>query len=306
MSGGIYIKKFKEILFKLIFVPLSGIIVLVTVSTLILVYIFLNSLTKSPLARVGYAFAFYTLAVVIIFFIFGAKGSFKRAKNKIFNIPFINRFFSDIKYKTKVSLTFSLIMNLLFIGFNVLSCILGGSVWFFVLTAYYTILAFMRFTLLRYFLGDAMDKNMLFQHRRSLFCGGVMLLLNFCLLAALLLIIYQNKGYEYNGILIYIMVGYTFIITLQSVCNLVKYRKRKSPVIFTSKVISLSAALTSVLATQTAMFARFGGQTSMFLRRVVISLSGGFVLSAQVFMSVYLIIHSLSEIKKIKNKVRLT
>lgn len=303
---GFCIKKFKEILFKLIFVPLSGVVVLVSVSTLILVYIFLNSLAKTPFAKVGFAFAFYSLSVAAIFFIFGAKSSFKRVKTKIFNIPFVNRFFSDLKYKTKVSLTFSLIMNLLFIGFNVLSCLLSGSVWFFVLTAYYTVLAFMRFIILRYFIGDTAGKNILFQHRRSLFCGGVMLLLNLCLLAALILIIYQNKGYEYKGILIYIMAGYTFIIIMQSVHNLIKYRKRKTPVFFTAKVISLSAALTSALATQTAMFARFGGQASMSLRRTVITLSGGFVLSAQVIMSVYLIVHSISEIKKIKNKVRLT
>lgn len=257
------------------------------------------------MAPIGYIFAVYTLIVLVVFLIFGGKKRLKKAKEKILKLPLINRFLTDVKFKTKITLTFSLIMNLIFIGLNILSSILSGSPWFCVLAFYYSILAFMRFTLLRYFVSDNVGKNLMAEHKRSLLCGSVMLLLNLSLLAALFLIIYQNKGYEYKGILIYIMVVYTFIITAQSVTNLIKYRKRKTPIIFTAKVISLSAALTSVLAIQTAMLARFGAQITLFLRRIVISVTGGGVVVAELIMSAYLIIHSLTEIKRLKNKVRL-
>ena len=254
------------------------------------------------MAPLGYIFCFYTLTVLVIFLIFGAKKHLKKIKENILKIAIVNRFLTDAKFKTKITLTLSLIMNLIFIGLNILSAILSGSLWFYVLAFYYITLAFMRFTLLRYFISANVDKHLLAEHRRSLLCGWVMLLLNLCLLTALFLIIYQNKGYEYRGILIYVMTVYTLVITAQSVHNLIKYRKRKSPVMFAAKVISLSAALVSMLATETAMLARFGANSAPKFRRIIISLTGGAVVLAVVAMSAYLIIHSLTEIKKTKTR----
>lgn len=299
------IKKLKDILFKLIFVPLSAIIALVALSTAVLIYIFVNSLSRAPLAPIGYALSFYTLIVLTLFLVFNLKKVYAKAKKRLLKNHLINRFFSDAEFKTKVSLAFTFGVNLIYGGVNILSGIINPSAWFFILAAYYIILAFMRFILLRYFRKIGVGESVVAEHKRAGLCGIIMLLLNLMLVAALLMIIYKNKGYEYNGILIYIMAAYTFFITIQSIINFIKYRKQKSPVMFATKVISLSAALVSMLALETAMLAQFGaGDTSEF-RRIIISITGGLVVITELIMSVYLIIHSVTEIKKLKNKVRL-
>ena len=88
------------------------------------------------------------------------------------------------------------------------------------------------------------------------------------------MILYQNKGHEYHGILIYVMATYTFYMTVSTIVNLVKYRKYHSPVMTMTRVIALSAALVSMLSLETAMFSQFGQNMSTENKRLMIALTG--------------------------------
>lgn len=131
-------------------------------------------------------------------------------------------------------------------------------------------------------------------------CSCILLLLNFVLTGAVLMILYQNKGFEYHGVLIYVMAGYTFYITTHAIIDLVKYRKYQSPVMTTSKVIALSAALVSMLSLETAMFSQFGGDMAPENRWLMIALTGAGVSIVVIVMSVYMIARTAKEIKEIK------
>ena len=135
--------------------------------------------------------------------------------------------------------------------------------------------------------------------RRSRLCGYILLTVNLALSAAVLMILYQNKGYEYHGILIYIMAAYTFYVTTVAIVNLVKYRKLGSPVMSMTKIISMAAALVSMLSLETAMLSEFGKDMSTENKQIFIMLTGAGVSIIIVAMSVYSIVKNSKEIKQI-------
>lgn len=114
-----------------------------------------------------------------------------------------------------------------------------------------------------------------------------------------MMILYQNKGYDYHGILIYVIAGYTFYITVHAIIDLVKYQKYQSPVMTTSKIIALSAALVSMLNLETAMFSQFGEAMSVADKRLMIALTGAGVSIAVIVMSVVMIIKTSNKIKEL-------
>ena len=100
------------------------------------------------------------------------------------------------------------------------------------------------------------------------------------------------------------MAGYTFYITIHAIVDLIKYRKYKSPVMTTSKIIALSAALVSMLALETAMFSQFGGEMATENKWLMIALTGAGVSIVVIAMSGYMIVQTAKEIKEIKNHGR--
>ena len=74
----------------------------------------------------------------------------------------------------------------------------------------------------------------------------------------------------------------------------------KSPIMSTSKVINLAAALVSMLALETAMLSQFGAENSIEFKRVMVAATGAGVSVVIVTMAIYMIIHGSREIKKIK------
>ena len=141
-------------------------------------------------------------------------------------------------------------------------------------------------------------KNRFKELRRSRLCGYILLTVNLALSGAVLMILYQNKGHHYGGILIYVMALYTFYITTIAIVNLIKYKKRKSPVMSMTKIISMAAALVSMLSLETAMFSQFGKEMSQWGQRLMIILTGAGVSAVIITMSLYSIIKNTKELKK--------
>lgn len=292
---------FKKFGKKLLFPPVWLMIFLTTISTISLIFIFVKGLRESPVAYAVYVIAFYTLSVLCIFFSMVLPKRYKAIKQKIYDNPIGNRYMTDAAFRTHISLYSSLSVNLLYVGINVLSFVLYRSVWFTVLAFYYAILAVMRFLLVRYVRKVGIGKNRLGELKRAILCSSILLTLNFALSGAVLMMLYQNKGYNYHGILIYIMAAYTFYITTHAIIDLIKYRKLGSPVMTATKIIALSAALVSMLNLETAMFSQFGADMDPQNKWLMIALTGAGVSVSVVTISVYMIVKSLKEIKMLEN-----
>ena len=131
-------------------------------------------------------------------------------------------------------------------------------------------------------------------------CQSILLLVNFVLSGAVLMILYQNKGFAYHGALIYVMAAYTFYMTVHAVVALVRYRRYRSPVMTTAKIISLSAALVSMLSLETAMLSQFGGEMAPESKWLLVALTGAGVSLAVIALAVCMIIRTAQEMKEIK------
>ncbi|MBQ7344595.1 MAG: hypothetical protein IJW45_00845 [Oscillospiraceae bacterium] len=287
----------KKIGNKLLFPPIWLMALLTVVSAGLLITVFVKGWEETPIAYGAYVLSFYTLSVVTVFCVLVLPKQYEKIKKKIYDHPFGNRYMTDRAFRTKVSLYLSLGINLLYVGTNLWSWYLNRSWWFVVLAVYYVIMAMMRFLLVGYVRKNQIGSSVLGEWRRSRICAYILLLVNLSLSGAVLMILYQNRGSHYPGMMIYVMAMYTFYSTTHAIIDMVKYRKLGSPVMSTAKIVSLSAALVSMLNLETAMFAQFGAEMSVEHQRIFIILTGAGVSITVVTLSVLLIVKATKEIK---------
>ena len=155
----------------------------------------------------------------------------------------------------------------------------------------------MRFLLVRYVYRHEIGENRLEELKRARLCAIILLPINLVLSGAVLMILYQDRGFTYNSILISVVALYTFYSTTAAIINMVKYRKYKSPVMSMAKIINLAAALVSMLALETAMFAQFGQDMAAENQRIMIIATGAGVSVVIVAMAIYMIVQAAKEIK---------
>jgi len=282
---------------KLLFLPLWLILLLCLVSAAALSFVFVKGLTESIFAYAAYVLSFYTLCCLCIYLCMVLPQRCRNIKKKVYSTSLGGRYMTDAAFRTNVSLHVSFAANLLYSAVNILSFIISGSAWFFVLALYYVILAVMRFLLVRYVRRKGIGSNRKAELKRSMLCSCILLLVNFALSGAVLMILYRDHGFDYPGLLIYAMATYTFYITVLAIVNLVRYRKYNSPLMTMTKIITLSAALVSMLSLETAMFAQFGQSMPQEGQRLMIALTGAAVAVAVIAMSLIMIIRSHKEIK---------
>lgn len=292
---------------KLLFPSGWLIIILAVISAAALTVIFRKGLDNSSVAWIAglvyavYVLAAYSLTVICASCVIIFPGCYRKIKQKIYDNKFGNRYMTDAAYRTHFSLYVSLVINLLYVAINLFSGIRYHSVWSITLAVYYIILAVMRFLLLRFASKIGIGNDRVKELKRSRLCGMILITVNFALSGVVILVIVQNKGFAYNGILIYIMAMYTFYATVNSIINIFKYRKYNSPVILTAKAINLAAALVSMLSLTTAMLSQFGieNKTPHF-NQIMVGATGAGVCAIVVTMSIYTIVRTNKELKKLR------
>ena len=288
----------KKIGKKLLFPPLWVMVVLTAACAAGLTAVFVKGWEETVPAYVLYALSFYVLIVDCVFCVMVLPGKYRQIRQRIYEDPLGNRYMTDRIFRSKVSLYLSLTVSMLYVALNLWSWHTVRSWWFLILAAYYAIMALMRFLLVRYVRTNEIGASMLGEWKRARSCAAILLLVNLSLSAAVLMILYQSKGYDYPGVMIYVMALYTFYSTIHAVVDIVKYRRLGSPVMSAAKAVSLSAALVSMLNLETAMFAQFGESMSVEDQRLMIMLTGAGISIAVVAMSVHLIVVATKEIKK--------
>lgn len=291
----------KQIGKKLLFPPLWVMAVLVLLSAALLTLVFVKGWEQSVTAYVVYVLAFYTLSVVCIFCCTVLPKQHSRIKQRIYDHPLASRYLTDRAFRTQISLYISLTVSMLYVLINLLFWYLNRSWWFAVLAAYYVILAVMRFLLVRYVRKNRIGTSVLKEWKRARLCAYILLLVNLSLSGAVLMILFQNKGYDYPGIMVYVMAMYSFYSTIHAIVDVIKYRNLDSPIMSTAKMVSLSAALVSMLNLETAMFAQFGGDMSLEDQRLMIILTGAGVSVTVVALAAILIVNATKEIRREKH-----
>lgn len=274
------------------------IIVLVILSTVALVTVFVKGWQFLPVSSVVYVLAFYSLTIFCGLCLQYIPRYYITMKGLIYRNKYANQYFTDAAFKTYVGLYGSLAINLIYVVVNAVSAILYGTYWFAIFAVYYAIMAVMRFLLVRYVSKNQIGKSTIGELRRSRLCAYILMTVNLALSGAVLMMVYFNRGFQYQGFLIYVMAIYTFYITATAIKDLIKYRKYNSPVMSMSKTIKLASALFSMLFLETAMFSQFGGETPLETQRIMIMATGGGISIIVVAMAVYRIVQYTKEIRK--------
>lgn len=277
---------------------------LISIPSYALVIYALSGGGKYPaVSYLAYALSTYALIITVT----GApgiiRGMWRRITQhplirKLIALPFIDRFVREISFRTEVSLYQGLFINILYIGIKLFSGIYYRSVWFMALSVYYIFLAAMRSSLLHYVRKQhGIGKDMASEWRRYRLCGIILLFMNQALIGIIVLVVRQNRGFEYPGVLIYAMALYAFYAAITAVMDVVKFRKYGSPVMSSAKVVNLTAALVSMLSLETAMISQFGSEGDASFGQVMSACTGAGVSMIVVGMAVYMIIRATKELK---------
>ncbi len=257
-----------------------------------------------PIQIISYLFSAYALVVTITGFPHIISLA-KRIKNYISEHPLMIKFkntklgakyLNDLNFRTEISLYLGLFINLLYIGMNIFSGIRYRAVWFISLAFYYILLAVMRYMLLR---KGKSEHNLCNEWKRYRMCGIILLIMNQALAAIVIIIVKQNKGFNYSGLLIYAMAMYSFYSVITAIADIVKFRKHGSPVISAAKAIKFVAALVSMLSLTTAMITQFGNNDENF-RKLMTGTVGGGVCTIVIIMAIFMIIRSNRNLKILK------
>lgn len=290
----------KKIGKKLFFLPTWGIVLLSLVSAFALACVFVEGLEFLWISYVVYVLAFYALTVLCLGLWKTIPDCYREMKKKVYKNEYARKYFTNTLYKTHMNLYGSFAVNLIYVIVNAISSVLYHTVWFAIFSVYYGIMAILRFLLAHYMRRNSIGENRLRELKRSRLCAQILVTVNLILSGVVLMMVYFNRSFQYQGYLIYVMALYTFYITTTAVIDLVRYRKYNSPVMTITKIIKLTASLFSMLFLETAMFAQFGGDSSREFQRIMIMATGAGISIIVVIMSIYMIVRTSKEIKEIK------
>ncbi len=282
-------------------------------SVVLLIYTFTSHTpTDSPIAIITYVISFYTLVIVCL----GIIPFIKKVKSFIYTNKHISPFITDPVLMAKTTLYFGLGYNLVYSAFNIFMGIWTDSEWLIALSCYYGVVAIIRFVVTRGMYlskSDATELDRLKREwRRYRASGWISLGLTATMSGLIALVLFEDNGFSYPGFLIFVFAAYTFFKFVTAITNVIKFRKLDSPALSASKALNLSVAVMSLFALQTAMFAEFGSGDSMFQDAshaamsqtdidMMNTLTGIAVWLVALCISIYMIIHSTKQLKKLDN-----
>lgn len=296
-------EKLKIFCKKCLVLPVGLVALLIILCAAALPAVFVYGLDEHPVAYAVYAVSFYTLTVFCIACFKTIPDYYRNIKRSVYDNRYANRYLTDAVYKTRINLYMSLLVNIVYVVVNGVSAKIYNTHWFAIFAVYYGVMAAMRFILAIYVGKKGIGENRLGELKRSRACAYMLLSVNIALSGVVLMMVYYDRGFSYQGFLIYVMAVYTFYITIAAIVDLIKYRKYNSPVMSVTKVIKLTASLFSMLFLETAMFAQFGQDTTEEFKRIMIMATGAGISVIVVAMSLYIIVRYTKEIKDIKCKV---
>ena len=310
-------KKFKDIVFKLLFPPVWIIILssLIGFPAVIIALIFLSK--TNPICYVSYILSAYALTVLCANF----PRAGRRCKELIHGNEvriivkfrsFMNRhkytsmYLNDREFRAKVSLYSGLAINMFYAVFKCATGAIFRSAWLWAIGIYYVMLSVIRFTLLRNVrITDKKEHTLerkVHEYKSARSCGIMMLALNIAMTGMTIQMIWRNRGYEYKGYMIYISAMYAFYCFINAVVNVIKFAKINNPILSSAKILSLAGVLMSMFALQTAMFSAFD-TSGVEYQRMMNTITGGVVCTLVLCMAIFMIIWSIRNLKALERSI---
>lgn len=293
----------KKILKKVFFLPPVPTLLISIPAYGFVIYTLSGENVNPVAAYISYFLSAYALIITVT----GITGSIRLLRQgidkhplvrKAMDIPLVSRLLREDMFRAEAALYQGFFINLLYAGIKMFSGIFYRSFWFTTLAVYYILLAIMRASLLHFVRAHgSTGENRYAGLRRYRLCGIILLFMNIALAGMVILVVHENSGFEYPGVLIYVMAMYAFYATITAVWNVIKCRRYGSPVMSAAKVINLTAALVSMLSLETAMLTQFGAADDPIFRQTMTASTGAGIIILVLGMAVYMIVGATRQLK---------
>lgn len=197
----------------------------------------------------------------------------------------------DRIFRASVNLQLVMVLNYVYALYNLLIGVSSRSPWLMALGIYTLMLAAVRTDLtLSHHRGRKLPPDALPRHEARCYrrVAWSLLALNVPIGGLTLLMVSGQSVSALPGHLIYLSALYTFIMMGLAISNLIRFRKLGSPILSAAKVLSLVAALLSLLTLQSALIDRFGTAQGSF-RLLMTRLTGSAVYATVLVIAVWML-----------------
>ena len=207
---------------------------------------------------------------------------------------FINKLLEDYGYRTIVFSVFSFVLNVAYISFVLVMAIMSKTAWYFTITIYYVVLAFMK--------GNVFHSKRKYgtevKEARAFRFSGIMFVVMTIVFSGVIVLIYKaNHYFEYAGLLIYAVAVFTFYKLVLAIINIFKARKHDSLYIQNIRNINLANALISIIILQVAMFQAFSPESNLGFAN---ALTGALVSAIILVLGIIMIVKANKKLKELK------
>lgn len=280
----------------LLFPPFGILLIFIPFSFAFLIYALVFIGTESLLSYLSYLLAFYSLLLIsfrlpriIRFF------KLQRANNR-----HIKRFLEDPRFRINVSLYCALVFNTAYALFQLGLGFYHLSAWYYSTAAYYVLLALIRFFILRHTRTHEPKTQLRAELVRYGICGVFMLIMNLTLAVIIMFLIFRETSYAHHEITTITMAAYTFTALSICIIGYVKNKKHGSYLFSASSILSLNAALVSMLTLEASMLDTFGKGADTVFRHTMLTLSGGAVFVFNTAIAIFMIRKAVRKLKDLK------
>ncbi|MCR5087960.1 MAG: hypothetical protein K6C08_00420 [Oscillospiraceae bacterium] len=294
----------REKLKRLLSPPPWATLLVVTLAVLLLC-LTLSRDEKSFLTYFSYAFSTFALVIGTGEFAHLCRSlntAYRRSRfaREIRKHDVVARYLDDPIFRTKWSLYFGTLINMLYVFVKLFSGLLFHSEWLVLFALYYAVLTVLRLSLINYIRRHPKGENLPGEYRRYRLIGILLLLMNVVLSMIVVRMIRNNEAYEYPGVLIYAMAAYTFYLVIVSIINVFRFRQHGSPVYSAVKIVNLTAAIVAMLSLAAAMISRFGAADDQF-RMWMLGTSGLIASVIIVLMSASMVLKANRKLKRLQD-----
>lgn len=252
-----------------------------------------------PKQTVGHYILYVLAAVLLTYFVYTMVIFVPKMKSGTINFlkrfKFTNNLLHDFGYRTIVFGFVSFNINVAHISFVLIMAIMSKTAWYFTITVYYIILAFMK--------GNVFYSKRKYgteiKEARALRFSGIMFIVMTVAFSGIIVLIYKaNHYFEYAGLLIYAVAAFTFYKLSVGIFNIIKASKHDDLYVQNIRNINLASALISIIMLQVAMFQAFSPSSNSGFAN---ALTGAGVSAIILIMGILMIIKANKSLKAFKS-----
>lgn len=190
-------------------------------------------------------------------------------------IRYVSIYINDERIRFNVAILLGLILNACYIVFNLVLGILYGNPWFITVSAYYMLIAVLRYMLIN----DGLEAGAV---DNSKTVASLMTILSVPMTGMIIYTVLTNTSYGTPGITLPVFGGYAFFSIFRAIFGLIANKKENAPFRQGAHKIRLSLALLSLFNLQTSLLSFIGVNETL-------AVSLNFITGGAVSLSVFAI-----------------